>query len=266
MSRKYGVVGNMIDIHCHILPGVDDGAEVLTKSLAMAQAALEEGIQTIIATPHHLNGQFNNTRDEIERAVQALNEALEKENLPLTILPGQETRINGDMVERLEKKELLPLNDTKYVFVELPSNHVPHYASQLLFDIQVAGYKPIIVHPERNSVLMQNPDQLYRMVKNGALTQVTASSVCGKFGKKIQKFSLDMIEANLTHFIASDAHNTTSRGFYMSDAYDEVKKHFGNGMVYQFMENAELLINNQSVVGDQPERIKQKKLFGFIKR
>jgi len=191
---------------------------------------------------------------------------LEENHLPLTVLPGQETRINGDMVERLKKNELVPLNNSKYVFVEFPSNHVPHYTSQLFFDMQVAGYKPVIVHPERNSMIIQDPDKLYRLVKNGALTQVTAASIVGMFGKKIQKFSLDLLEHNLTHFIASDAHNTNTRGFHMDKAYNQIKQIFGSGMVLDFMENTERLVNGQSVVGDQPVRIKQKKLFGLIKK
>ncbi|WP_102026503.1 tyrosine-protein phosphatase [Salirhabdus sp. Marseille-P4669] len=256
----------MIDIHCHILPGVDDGPQMIMNSIVMAQAALDEGICTIIATPHHLNGKYTNTKLDIVKNVELLNQALLEESIPLTIIPGQETRINGDLVERLQQDEILPLNDSKYVFVEFPSNHVPHYTSQLFFDIQVAGYTPVVVHPERNSTLIQDPDKLYRLVKNGALTQVTASSLIGKFGKKIQKFSTEIVEANLTHFIASDAHNTTSRGFYLRDAYDYIKREFGNGLVFQFMENAESLLDGRAVVGDQPNRIKKKKLFGFLKR
>ncbi|MCP8617513.1 tyrosine-protein phosphatase [Salirhabdus salicampi] len=254
----------MIDIHCHIIPKVDDGPSSVTESLKMAKLAVEEGIHTIVATPHHLDGQYINNRDVIVPAVQSLNEALQAEQIPLKVLPGQEPRVNGDMLARLEKGELIPLNGTKYVFVEFPHGHVPRYANQLLFDVQVAGYKPIIVHPERNSALVQSPDLLYSFVKNGALTQVTAASVCGKFGKKIQKFTLDVIDNNLTHFVASDAHNTKSRLFHMREAYDVIEKRFGNQMVYEFTENAELLIEGNVIVGDQPHRLKKKKFLGLI--
>ncbi|QHS23485.1 tyrosine protein phosphatase [Virgibacillus sp. MSP4-1] len=257
----------MIDIHCHILPNLDDGSKSVAESMKMAQKAAKDGIYTIVATPHHLDGRYNNTGHEVEVAVQALNEALEDENIPVTIVPGHETRINGDMVERLERNEILPLNAaSKYVFVELPSNHVPHYTNQLFFDMQVAGYTPVIVHPERNSALIQKPDQLYSLVKSGALTQVTAASATGKFGKKIQKFTKDILEANLTHFVASDAHNTTSRGFHLLEAYEHIKKTFGNEMVFQLMENTERLMEGQAVVGDQPHRITQKKFFGLLKK
>src|SRR5699024_206620 len=205
----------MIDIHTHILPGVDDGAQTEDDSIEMAKAAVEEGIHTIIATPHHKNGSYDNVRENILTYTKILNELFQSEGIPLTLLAGQETRINGDMVEDLENGDILPINDTKYVFVEFSSTQVPRYAKQLLFDIQVAGYTPIIVHPERNQELMERPNRLYEFVRKGALTQITAGSLVGKFGKNIQKFTHQLIEANLTHFIASDAHNTTTRSFWM---------------------------------------------------
>jgi len=173
--------------------------------------------------------------------------------------------MNGDMIKQLEQGQLLPLNETSgYIFVELPHDHVPRYTSQLLFDIQVAGYQAIIVHPERNRELMQNPDQLYKFVKNGALTQVTAASVCGNFGKKIQKFTQQLIEANLTHFIASDAHNTSTRGFHLKEAYDVIEKEYGIDFMYFFMENAAYLRDGQNVAKEIPSRVKRRKFLGLF--
>ncbi|API92965.1 tyrosine protein phosphatase [Virgibacillus pantothenticus] len=251
----------MIDIHSHILPGIDDGAKNEEQSLKMAKAAIEQGIHTIIATPHHQNGAFNNFRWEIENNVEILNDFFKREGVPLTVLPGQETRIYGEMVEGLRQNELLPLNYSKYVFVEFPSDSVPRYTTQLLFDIQVEGYTPIIVHPERNRSLLEHPNLLYELVSKGALTQVTAGSVVGKFGKDIQKFTTQIIEANLTHFVASDAHNTTSRAFYLQEAYEDIKKNFGSDYFYMFLENSNLLVDNDHVNCLEPLRVKQKKKF-----
>ncbi|GAB3805709.1 tyrosine-protein phosphatase [Virgibacillus kimchii] len=254
----------MIDIHCHILPGVDDGAQTEADSIAMAEAAVEQGIHTIVATPHHKNGQYENDRTSIIQYTEILNNLLTDKNIPLTVVPGQETRINGDMVQGLKNQELLPLNDTKYVFVEFSSGHVPHFSKQLFYDMQVAGYTPIIVHPERNRELIENPAKLYDFVRNGALTQVTAGSVIGKFGKNIEKFTHQLIDNSLTHFIASDAHNTTSRNFWMDEAYQELNKRFGNDYFYMFMENNHLLLDNLNVNRLEPSRIKKKKFFGLF--
>jgi protein-tyrosine phosphatase len=255
----------MIDIHSHILPGVDDGAKTIEDAIAMAGAAVSEGITKIIATPHHKNGNYENPKQKILQHVGQLNAVLKEQNIPLTVLPGQEVRIYGDIVKDYENGELLTLtNESQYIFIEFPSNHVPRYAEQLLFDIQMKGLVPIIVHPERNAEISENPELLYQFVKKGALTQLTAASVAGDFGKKIKKFSLQMIEANLAHFIASDAHNTTNRAFHMREAYGVIEKEFGAGAVYFFRENAELLVEGKSVYRQQPERIKKKKFLGLF--
>ncbi|WP_281974569.1 tyrosine-protein phosphatase [Halobacillus litoralis] len=256
----------MIDIHSHILPGIDDGAETIEDSIEMARAAVDDGIHTIIATPHHQNGRYINESKEILPLVEDLNTHLENHNIPLSVLPGQESRIHGEMIEGLKENEVLPLNDKKngYVFVEFPSNHVPRYAKQMLFDIQVAGYQPIIVHPERNTQIIQDPDLLLEMVERGTFTQVTAASVTGRFGKKIKKFTHQLIDSNLTHLIASDAHNTTSRGFCMSEAFDEVEKEFGPEIVDLFLENSEAVISGEALISDQPQPVKKKKLLGIF--
>ncbi|SER69859.1 protein-tyrosine phosphatase [Gracilibacillus ureilyticus] len=255
----------MIDLHCHILPGRDDGAKHITESIEMAKSAVSQGIDTIIATPHQLNSKYNNYKIEIIEAVQQLNEILKESDIPLTILPGQETRINGEMITDLINGQLLPLNETSgYLFVELPFNHVPRYTKQLLFDLQVQGVKPIIVHPERNNELIEHPNILVDLVREGALTQLTEASVTGHFGKKVKKFCMQCIEANLTHFIASDAHNVKTRGFVTKDAHRVLKKEFGTQVTSYFMDNAYAVVHNQLIIGGAPGEIKSKKFMGLF--
>ncbi|MBM7551674.1 tyrosine-protein phosphatase [Thalassobacillus pellis] len=255
----------MIDIHCHILPGVDDGAQTLEESLAMVREAIDQGIDTIVATPHHFDGRYENHKLDVLQQVQELNYEIQRAGLDMTIMPGQEIRLYGEMAEELKRDELLPINvESGYVFVEMPSDQVPTYAKQLLLDILRTGYKPIIVHPERNKKFMQEPGILYELVKNGAYTQVTAGSVAGKFGKSVQKFTHQLIEHNLTHLIASDAHNVKNRGFFMKDAFREIKKRYGASSVYHFAENSFYVTDGQVVAADPPERIKAKKFMGIF--
>jgi protein-tyrosine phosphatase len=253
-------VERMIDIHCHILPGIDDGAKSVEDSLLMAREAASEGIHTIIATPH-LNSQYDNRKELILSKVGQLNQALKEARIDVTILPGQEPRIYGEILEDIAKNAIQTLNNSQYLFIEFPSNHVPRYTEKLLFDLQVQGLTPIIVHPERNSELIERPEVLYRLVEKGALTQVTASSLCGYFGKKIKGFSIQLIEANLTHFIASDAHNIVNRSFKMEEAFNLIDSKFGTDYVYLFQENAELLIAGKNVMKEMPVPIKKKKKF-----
>ncbi|AGE23904.1 phosphotyrosine protein phosphatase [Geobacillus sp. GHH01] len=255
----------MIDIHSHILPGVDDGAKTMDDAIAMAKAAVDEGITTIIATPHHHNGKYDNPSSSVTTAVRQLNAQLEQNHIPLKVLAGQEVRLHGDLLDNWEKGDLLPLGEeTPYILVEFPFDHVPRYANQLLFEMQLKGLTPVIAHPERNSEIIEKPDRLYELVQKGVLTQVTAASVAGFFGKNIQKFSMQLIEANWVHFIASDAHNLTSRSFQMRTAYDTIDCEFGIDAVYFFQENAEQLVNGQTVYRDEPVRIKKKKFLGLF--
>lgn len=255
----------MIDIHSHILPGVDDGAKSVEDSIDMAKQAVSEGIHTIIATPHHMNGKYDNKKSDILPLVTNLNETFKQESINLQVLPGQECRIYGEILEDYQKGEILSLNQSShYVFIEFPSNSVPRYAERLLYDIQVEGLTPVIVHPERNAELIERPDKLYKLVKNGAVTQLTASSLVGYFGKHIQKFSQQLIEANLTHFIASDAHNIHNRSFKMEEAMDYTEKKYGIDMVYYFTENAEMLVDGKIIYKEIPELIKKKKFLGIF--
>jgi protein-tyrosine phosphatase len=254
----------MIDLHCHILPGVDDGAQSLSDSLNMAMMAVQQGIRKVVATPHHLNNSYENPKQSIIDRVEELNEALRLEKIELEVLPGQEVRIHGEMLEGFEAGEILPVNHTPYILVEFPSNHVPRYTEKLFYDLQMNGLLPVIVHPERNQEIIERPDLLYRLVKKGALTQITAASICGDFGKKIRNFSLQLIEANQTHFIASDAHNITNRSFKMSEAFDLIEKKYGINAVFILKENAELLIKGKYAYKEDPEHVKKKKLFNLF--
>src|SRR5690606_19224363 len=204
-------------------------------------------------------------KEEIFKKVDELNEYLRSEKVDVQILPGQETRIYGELLEDYEAGEILTLaNISNYLFVEFPSNYVPRYTDKLFFDIQLKGLIPVIVHPERNAELIERPDKLYNLVKNGAATQITAASFTGYFGKKIQKFTNDLIEANLTHIIASDAHNSTTRGFKMEEALDFLKKKNGNDYVYNFMDNVELVGEGKDIYCEIPEKIKKKKICGLF--
>ncbi|KGX93917.1 tyrosine protein phosphatase [Pontibacillus halophilus JSM 076056 = DSM 19796] len=255
----------MIDIHSHILFGVDDGAKTIEDSVAMAQAAVQDGVHAIIATPHHRNGTFVNERTAILQRTEELNKRLVAEEIDLTVLPGQEARLHGKMIEELADGKALPLNDNSgYVFVELPHDQVPRYAKRMLFDLQVEGYTPIVVHPERNKELIQNPDHLYEFVQNGALTQLTAASLVGNFGKKIARFSHQLIESNLVHFLASDAHNTSSRGFVLQKALKEVEETYGKDTMLDFYENAELMVKGERVLVNEPMPVKRKKILGIF--
>lgn len=254
----------IIDLHCHILPEVDDGAKHLTESIEMARAAVRQGISVITATPHHKNGKFDNEWNSVKEKTEKLNETLKQEGIPLTVVPGQEIRLYGELLEDFSAGNCGGLNQSNYFLIEFPSNHVPRYAERLIFDMMMAGLNPIIAHPERNSEIAQNPDLLYKLVKQGATAQLTAASITGTFGSKIKKFSFELLNANLVHFIASDAHDLKYRSFHMQEAFAEVEEQFGLDAVEYFKDNADCVIRNEAIYKEPPERIKKKKFFGIF--
>ncbi|MFN2744527.1 MULTISPECIES: tyrosine-protein phosphatase [Bacillus] len=249
----------MIDIHCHILADVDDGAMSINDSLGMAKKAVAQGIHTIIATPHQ-NRRYRNQKEKILAGVSALRARIEQEHIPLNITQGQEIRLYGELKDDLRRGRLLSLSDTKYVLIELPYHHVPRYAEKLLFDLQLNGYIPVIAHPERNIEVMENPGVLHRLVKNGACVQLTCSSLAGRFGRNVKWLSRRLIEANLAHFIASDAHNHTTRSFL----FDAVENEYGRDFLSMFIENAGLLLQNRVIPKEPPLPIRKKRLLGLL--
>lgn len=257
----------MIDLHCHILHGIDDGAQTIEDSVKMAKHAVSEGIHTIVATPHHQNGQYINEKNEILQRVEMLNTYLLQECIPITILPGQESRIYGEIIKDYQNGKILTLNQTdKYVFIELPSSQVPEFTRKLVYDIQSEGLIPIIVHPERNTRIIEDPGILYNLVNKGVLTQITASSLTGRFGKKIKRFSMDLVEANLTHMIASDAHNLSGRNFHMQEANELISSEYGMDTLYMFLENTEAVIKGYACFQDTPQQVKKKKFLGIFQK
>lgn len=249
----------MIDIHSHIIFGLDDGAQTLEDTLFLAKQAVKEGISVIIGTPHHRHPYYNNPKNIVEKNIEIVQEMLKKEQVPLTILPGQEIRIFGELKHFLNlDDELLTLNKSKMILIEFPSLFIPLYTEKLFYDLQVNGYNPVIAHPERNAEIIKNPDKLFHLIKNGAFSQITTASIAGYYGKKTQRLSFQMIEYQLTHFIASDVHNLLNRSFKWKEAWDTVDNILGEEFAGILQKQAQDLIGNREVHKLQPEQIPRK--------
>lgn len=255
----------MIDLHCHILPGIDDGAKTLEDSLDMVRKAISQGITHLMCTPHHNNGKYFNPADQVIERVAALQQELDDRNLGLTLLEGQEVRITGTLLEDIARGEILftDLDDT-YILIEFPTGEVPAYTKQLFFNLLSQGHTPVIVHPERNAVFRKNPNDLIPFLEIGVLTQLTAPSIVGVFGKEIQKTAKQMLKHNMLHMVASDAHNLRHRNFYLKEAYEEIKKEQGQATVEAMQQMTKALVNGDPVTIPNFTEVKEKKfkLFG----
>ncbi|PAB01862.1 tyrosine-protein phosphatase [Enterococcus canintestini] len=254
----------MIDLHCHILPGIDDGAEDLDASIAMAEKAISQGITHILCTPHHNNGKYTNPKSEVVSRVLNLQEELDRRNLPLTVLEGQEVRITGDLMEEIENGQILftDLDDT-YILIEFPTMDIPAYTENIFFQLRSLGKIPVIVHPERNAKFREDPNRLIEYLEMGCLAQLTAPSYVGIFGKSIQKTAKEMVEHNLVQMVASDAHGVNKRNFYMKEAYEAIAKDFGEEKVVAMQQVAKDLLNGDQVEMPKYTAVKKKK-FGLF--
>lgn len=254
----------MIDLHCHILPGVDDGAQTLEDSLAMAEKAISQGITHILCTPHHNNGKYKNPKQTVIPRVAQLQEELDQRQLPLTVLEGQEVRITGDLLEDMSRDEILftDLEDT-YILIEFPTMDIPAYTEQLFFELRGLGKIPVIVHPERNAKFREDPNRLIPFLDMGVLAQLTAPSYVGTFGKSIQKTAKEMVKHNLVQMVASDAHGVTKRNFYLKEAFEAIEKDFGQEKFLAMQQVAKDLLNGDFIDFPVYTEVKKRK-FGLF--
>ncbi|MGB8653462.1 MAG: CpsB/CapC family capsule biosynthesis tyrosine phosphatase [Candidatus Acidiferrales bacterium] len=211
----------MIDIHCHILPGLDDGSDSFEMSCAMAESAIADGITHIIATPHaspdhvFLPDMVRQRRDELQERFAG----------KLIFATGCDFHLS---YENLQDVKLNPsrysLNQKNYLLVEFADFSIPPSMDQALHELQFLGLTPVITHPERNPLIRTKPERLFRWLRQGCYAQVTAQSLLGKFGRAAQDMTLQWLDAGAIHFVASDAHNTQSRPLKLREAYDRVRK------------------------------------------
>ncbi|PTE90136.1 capsular biosynthesis protein [Staphylococcus equorum] len=255
----------MIDIHNHILVDVDDGPRSIEETIHLLEQAHNEGVTDIVATPHHLHPRYENNIQVVKEKLEELRNNEIIKQLGINLYPGQEIRVTDQIIDDIHNGKIEGINNSKYLLVEFSSNEVPHYTHKLFYELQTMGYVPIIAHPERNKAITENLEILFDLVNGGALSQITSSSLLGDFGRKVKKISLQMIDNNLTHFVASDAHSSAIRPFAMDKLFNERKLKTYYEDLERFMENGKAVINNERISKHQPaQEYKQKKWFGLL--
>lgn len=200
----------MIDLHTHILPGVDDGAPDMETSLAMARAAHDAGVGTLVATPH-VNSRYEQTSASIARRVGELNLALARAGVPVAVVTGAEVSLSSVSALDLDELAALCVGNSDCLLVESPYRTDADYIEDVLFDIQLKGLRPMLAHPERAPVFQRDVERLARIVDRGVLCSITAGSLAGRFGGTVYRFALQLVERGLVHNIASDMHDVDRR-------------------------------------------------------
>ena len=240
----------MIDIHHHLLPGLDDGPPNMDVSVRMAEMAAQDGITHIVCTPH-ASDRFPYDRERNQARLEELASHLGNK---ITLGLGCDFHMSYDNIQdALDHPGRYSINGRRYLLIEFADTNIPESTTDNLYELTVANQQPIITHPERNPVLQRHPERLAALVRDGALVQVTASSLTGRFGRTAQACAEKFLKRNWVHFLATDAHNLESRAPVMSQGYEYVRKHFGTETADRLC-----LVNPRAVfegkeLPDQPE-------------
>src|SRR5262245_8505721 len=201
----------MFDLHCHILPGLDDGASDLSVSVAMDKAFVADGVTVVACTSHILPGPYHNSGPQLRRATTNLQGVLDREGIPLKLVTGADNHITPSFVAHLRSGDLLSLADSRYVLVEPPHHIAPPHLEDLFFSLLVAGFVPILTHPERLTWIETHYQTVQRLAQGGVWMQLTAGSLSGAFGRRPRYWSERMLDEGIVHLLATDAHDVDKR-------------------------------------------------------
>jgi protein-tyrosine phosphatase len=242
----------MIDIHHHLLFGLDDGSPDIETSVAMVDMAVSDGITHISCTPHA------NHRYHFDPAVNAerLAELQHRINGKITLGTGCDFHLSYDNIEdALKNRTKYTINQKQYLLVEFPDMMIPQGMTDTFYEMKIAGIQPIITHPERNQTIQRHTERLMNWLREGCLVQVTASSLTGRFGRTAQAMAFNYLEKNWVHFIASDAHNLQSRPPIMSQAYKVIEDKYGKQTAERLCVTNPAAAFNGTELPSQPEML-----------
>lgn len=217
----------MIDLHCHLLPGIDDGAPDLSTSLTMARMAAADGITVTACTPHIYPGLYENDAEGILAAVQSLRLALLEAGIDMELTTGADTHLAPDLLRNLRNGRIPTLAGSRYLLLEPPHHVAPPGFEEAMFQLLAAGYVPVLTHPERLSWIESHYEVFARLVKSGTWMQLTAGSITGRFGRRPRYWAERMLDEGLVHIVATDAHGSDRRPPLLAEARDAVSLRLG---------------------------------------
>lgn len=219
----------MIDLHSHILPALDDGSSSVEESIAMARQAVADGIRTVVATPHTLNGVYYSSSHEVTGHVACLQEILQENQIELKLCSGSEAHICAGLAKRILSGEIATINNNgQYALVEFPVQAIPSGSKNELFQLKLKGITPIIAHPERNMVFQRRLELLYDLIAMGSIVQITAMSITGGFGEEAMECAHRLLDLRLAHIIATDSHSPENRPPVLSPALEVAAEIMGD--------------------------------------
>lgn len=251
----------MIDMHSHIIYGVDDGSKSEEMTLEMLKLSVKCGVKKIVATPHYMKGRFAVEYGEIKDKVSELRQLVKNEGLEIEIYCGQEVYYKENILEYYEEGAIGTINDSKYMLIELPMREFEvNSVIDNLYELTLKGIVPIIAHPERYLPFIKKPSLINDFIKEGYLFQLNAGSVTGDFGKEVKKLALNYLESGLYTVVGSDAHSDGRRNTDISAAFTEALTNHKS----EFIENGQLILEDKEIKRKINLIKERKKLFGIF--
>ncbi|URZ08112.1 tyrosine-protein phosphatase [Clostridium felsineum] len=254
----------MVDIHSHIIPGIDDGSNSIETTLEMLSIAKERGITKMVASSHYYRGRFENSISSIEKKTNELNEILKEKAVGIDIIPGQEVFIDNYTLDTYKEGKIGCIKNTNYMLVEFDMMHLNENVVDILYELQIKGIKPIIAHPERYTYIQKDIYKINELMEGNIYFQVNAGSIEGLWGKTVQNTALRLIEEGVATFISSDAHSTGKRAPGYNKALEEVIK-IDRKLGEKIVKNANSLIENENIENTVRKLKKNKGFFAFLK-
>ena len=252
----------MIDIHSHIIYGVDDGARTKEMTLEMLKLSEESGVKKIVATPHYMKGRFQIEYNEIKEIVNEIRQMAKEENLNIEIYYGQEVYYTENIFKYYMEGEIGTINNSRYMLIELPMREFDvNKVIDGLYELTLRGIKPIVAHPERYIPFIKDPSLINAFIKEGYLFQLNADSVIGEFGKSVKKLALLYLENGVYDVIGSDAHSIKNRNTDMRKPIEEVLYKYRN----DFYKNGQNILENEIVEKEEKLIKARRKFFDIFK-
>lgn len=248
----------MIDIHTHILPGMDDGAQDIYDTLEMVRVAAKSGVTAMVATPHcNIPGAYENYfGDHYIETIQKVRDAVHREELPVNILPGTEAFGTPELPGLLQSGKIMTLNQSRYLLMEFDFDEDPELVKYIVDEVHQLKVIPVIAHAERYKFVQRNPDMVYHWRKKGYPIQINKGSFHGKFGRRAADTAFLLLNHNLVSVVASDAHSPHVRTPYMRNVYEELMMHYPENYVKMlFEENPRRICQNEPILGFQAKRV-----------
>lgn len=247
----------MIDVHCHIIPKIDDGSPSFEESYKMFEEASKAGFTDLIATSHYVENHYEVDTIKRHAIVEAMNKLIKEKGINLKLHCGSEIYVTPNLLKLIEEKKASTLANSKYVLFELPMNQTVKYLEDVIFEIKASGLIPVIAHPERYSCVQDNPNFVYELIKEGVLFQANFASISGYYGKQAKKTLVKLLKANMIHFLGSDSHRS-SKYEQISENIKQLEKVISKEKIEELTKiNPKHILENKEIKIEEPSYIKR---------